>query len=84
MKVNKITLEDAIDIVLDWADSWGLDLEEMSYDYGAGEIAYYIANGHPQVRGARDLQNRLRSQDYDVNFNWDDMSFYVWDYHNRK
>ena len=83
MNLNNITMDEAHQIVLDWADDYGLDLEELSYDYGAGEMEWYISNGHPQVRGAKDLQKRLRDEDYDVNFNWSDMSLYVWDYHNR-
>lgn len=70
-KFNR-NMDEAIDIVYDWADDYGLNLVELQFgddDF----MSWEITQGNPRLRGIKDLQEQLYNINFDLGF--DEPSF---------
>tara|TARA_R110000823_G_scaffold227635_1_gene354895 strand:- start:469 stop:708 length:240 start_codon:yes stop_codon:yes gene_type:complete len=69
-KFNR-NMDEALDIVYDWADDYGLNLMEDAWNDDF--VSWEITSGNPRLRGIKDLQEQLYSINYDLGF--DEPSF---------
>ena len=72
-------MREEYNIVIDWADDYGLELQEQSYEKDS--MAWKIVGGNPRLVGINDLKERLWDIEWELNFDEHAFAFTIYDYY---